>query len=129
MRIAVIADIHGNADALDAVLRAAAAERAETLCNAGVLCADGDDMARWLGEVRADNAKGECYLTDVVALARADGGRVAAVEAPADELAGPVRLPLGPAPPDPGSGDGHGEGLDELGRRRSNLLHARPSWA
>jgi bifunctional UDP-N-acetylglucosamine pyrophosphorylase/glucosamine-1-phosphate N-acetyltransferase len=38
--------------------------------------------------VRADNAKGECYLTDVVALARAEGGRVAAVEAPADELAG-----------------------------------------
>jgi bifunctional UDP-N-acetylglucosamine pyrophosphorylase/glucosamine-1-phosphate N-acetyltransferase len=45
-------------------------------------------MARWLGEVRADNAKGEYYLTDVVALARADGGRVAPVEAPADELAG-----------------------------------------
>ena len=45
-------------------------------------------MARWLREVRADNAKGEYYLTDVVALAHADGGRVAAVEAPADELAG-----------------------------------------
>jgi bifunctional UDP-N-acetylglucosamine pyrophosphorylase / glucosamine-1-phosphate N-acetyltransferase len=67
---------------------AADAERAETLCNAGVLCAAAADMARWLGEVRADNAKGEYYLTDVVALARADGGRVAAVEAPADELAG-----------------------------------------
>ena len=67
---------------------AAEAERAETLCNAGVLCAAAADMARWLGEVRADNAKGEYYLTDVVALARADGGRVAAVEAPADELAG-----------------------------------------
>ena len=45
-------------------------------------------MARWLREVRADNAKGEYYLTDVVALARAEGRRVAAVEAPADELAG-----------------------------------------
>jgi bifunctional UDP-N-acetylglucosamine pyrophosphorylase/glucosamine-1-phosphate N-acetyltransferase len=67
---------------------AAAAERAETLCNAGVLCAAATDMARWLSEVRADNAKGEYYLTDVVALARTDGGRVAAVEAPADELAG-----------------------------------------
>jgi bifunctional UDP-N-acetylglucosamine pyrophosphorylase/glucosamine-1-phosphate N-acetyltransferase len=67
---------------------AAEAERAETLCNAGVLCAASADMARWLGAVRADNAKGECYLTDVVALARAEGGRVVAVEAPADELAG-----------------------------------------
>jgi bifunctional UDP-N-acetylglucosamine pyrophosphorylase / glucosamine-1-phosphate N-acetyltransferase len=64
------------------------AERAETLCNAGVLCATSSDMTRWLNAVRADNAKGEYYLTDVVALARADGVRVAAVEAPADELAG-----------------------------------------
>jgi bifunctional UDP-N-acetylglucosamine pyrophosphorylase / glucosamine-1-phosphate N-acetyltransferase len=67
---------------------AAAAERAETLCNAGALCAASADMARWLDAVRADNAKGECYLTDVVALARAEGGRVAVVEAPAEELAG-----------------------------------------
>jgi bifunctional UDP-N-acetylglucosamine pyrophosphorylase/glucosamine-1-phosphate N-acetyltransferase len=67
---------------------AAAAERAETLCNAGVLCAASADMARWLGAVRADNTKGEYYLTDVVGLAHAEGGRVAAVEAPAEELAG-----------------------------------------
>ncbi len=45
-------------------------------------------MARWLREVRADNAKGEYYLTDVVVSARAEGKRVAAVEAPAEELAG-----------------------------------------
>ena len=38
--------------------------------------------------MRNDNAKGEYYLTDVVALARADGRPVAAVEAPAEELAG-----------------------------------------
>ena len=44
--------------------------------------------ARWLRAVRNDNAKGEYYLTDVVALARADGRRVVAVEAPAEELAG-----------------------------------------
>src|SRR4029077_20756768 len=62
--------------------------RAGTLCNAGVLCASAADMLRWLQAVRADHAKGEYYLTDVVALARTDGGRVAAVEAPADELAG-----------------------------------------
>ena len=38
--------------------------------------------------MRADNAKGEYYLTDTVALARAEGGPVVAVEAPAEELAG-----------------------------------------
>jgi bifunctional UDP-N-acetylglucosamine pyrophosphorylase / glucosamine-1-phosphate N-acetyltransferase len=64
------------------------AERAESLCNAGVLCASANDMLRWLREVRADNAKGEYYLTDTVALARGESARVAAVEAPANELAG-----------------------------------------
>ncbi len=64
------------------------AERAVTLCNAGVLCASGPDMARWLANVSADNAKGEHYLTDIVALARAEGGRVAAVEAGWEELRG-----------------------------------------
>jgi bifunctional UDP-N-acetylglucosamine pyrophosphorylase/glucosamine-1-phosphate N-acetyltransferase len=63
-------------------------ERAETLCNAGVLCGPAPDMARWLGAVRADNAKGEYYLTDLVGLARGDGGRVAAVLAPYAELRG-----------------------------------------
>ena len=63
-------------------------ERAIGLCNAGVLCAAAADMARWLRAVRADNAKGEYYLTDVVSLARAEDARVVAVEAPAEEVAG-----------------------------------------
>ena len=67
---------------------ATAAERAEGLCNAGVLCAPAADTARWLAAVRADNAKGEFYLTDTVTLAGAEGKRVAAVEAPEAELRG-----------------------------------------
>jgi bifunctional UDP-N-acetylglucosamine pyrophosphorylase / glucosamine-1-phosphate N-acetyltransferase len=63
-------------------------ERAVNLCNAGVLCGGAADMRTWLQAVRNDNAKREYYLTDVVALARADGRPVQAVEAPADELAG-----------------------------------------
>jgi bifunctional UDP-N-acetylglucosamine pyrophosphorylase/glucosamine-1-phosphate N-acetyltransferase len=63
-------------------------EQSIELCNAGVLCAAATDMTRWLMAVRADNAKGEYYLTDVVALARAEQVRVAAVEAPAEELSG-----------------------------------------
>ena len=74
------------------------AERSVDLCNAGVLCADAADMARWLMAVRADNAKGEYYLTDVVALAHAEQVRVAAVEAPAEELRGVnSRVELAPA--------------------------------
>jgi len=64
------------------------AERAIGLCNAGVVCAASADMARWLAAVRPDNAKGEYYLTDVVALARAEGRRVRALEAPESELRG-----------------------------------------
>ena len=64
------------------------AERAIGLCNAGVLCGPAADMARWLAAVRRDNAAGEFYLTDLVGLAREAGMRVAAVEAPAEELRG-----------------------------------------
>ena len=64
------------------------AERAEPLCNAGALCAAASDMAGWLRAVRNDNAQAEYYLTDVVGLAHAAGWRVAAIEAPYDELRG-----------------------------------------
>jgi bifunctional UDP-N-acetylglucosamine pyrophosphorylase/glucosamine-1-phosphate N-acetyltransferase len=63
-------------------------ERAIGLCNAGVFCAGAADLDRWLRRVGNDNAKGEYYLTDIVTLAVAEGLRVAAVEAPAEELEG-----------------------------------------
>ncbi len=62
-------------------------ERAIGLCNAGVLCAPAAAFVGWLRAV-TPSPKGEYYLTDCVALARADGVRVAAVEAPAEELRG-----------------------------------------
>ncbi|HYZ21566.1 MAG TPA: bifunctional UDP-N-acetylglucosamine diphosphorylase/glucosamine-1-phosphate N-acetyltransferase GlmU [Rhodopila sp.] len=67
---------------------ASEAERTVDRCNAGVLCSAAAAMRRWLRAVRNDNAKGEYYLTDVVALARGEGCAVRAVEAPADEVAG-----------------------------------------
>ncbi len=63
-------------------------ERAIGLCNAGVLCGQAADIHAWLSAVRPDNVGGEYYLTDLVALARAAGRRVAAVEAPEAELRG-----------------------------------------
>ena len=63
------------------------AEREVGLCNAGVLCASAADLLRWLRQVRP-SPKGEFYLTDCVALARSEGRRVAAVEAPFEELRG-----------------------------------------
>ena len=67
---------------------ASEAERGIGLCNAGVVCAPGPDLFRWLAAVRNDNAKGEYYLTDIVALARAEGKRVLAEEAAEAELRG-----------------------------------------
>jgi bifunctional UDP-N-acetylglucosamine pyrophosphorylase/glucosamine-1-phosphate N-acetyltransferase len=64
------------------------AERTVGLCNAGALCADAGDFGRWLRAVQPSAAKGEYYLTDCVALARAEGARVVAVEAPEAELRG-----------------------------------------
>ena len=64
------------------------AERAISFCNAGGMVALGADMRDWLGEVRADNAKGEFYLTDIVAIARGQGMNVAALDAPHEEWMG-----------------------------------------
>ena len=64
------------------------AERAIGLCNAGVLCAAAADMLRWLRAVKNDNAQGEYYLGDIVEHARAQGARVAAIEAPEAEVLG-----------------------------------------
>ncbi|WP_419729132.1 bifunctional UDP-N-acetylglucosamine diphosphorylase/glucosamine-1-phosphate N-acetyltransferase GlmU [Lichenicola sp.] len=63
-------------------------QRAIGLCNAGVLCADAARFAGWLDRVGNDNANREYYLTDVVALAAADGAVVRHVEAPEEELRG-----------------------------------------
>ena len=52
---------------------ATADERAITLCNSGVLCADRAVLFDLIDAVGNDNASGEYYLTDVVALARARG--------------------------------------------------------
>ena len=49
------------------------AERAVTLCNSGVLCADAATLMRLCAAVGNDNAAGEYYLTDIVAIARAEG--------------------------------------------------------
>ena len=52
---------------------ASEAERAITLCNSGVMMADTDLLMRLLASVGSDNAAGEYYLTDVPALAVAEG--------------------------------------------------------
>jgi bifunctional UDP-N-acetylglucosamine pyrophosphorylase/glucosamine-1-phosphate N-acetyltransferase len=58
---------------------ASAEERAIALCNSGVVMADTATLLRLCAAVRNDNAAGEYYLTDIVALARAEGLSATAV--------------------------------------------------
>jgi bifunctional UDP-N-acetylglucosamine pyrophosphorylase/glucosamine-1-phosphate N-acetyltransferase len=63
-------------------------ERAIGFCNAGGLIGRGADMRFWLNDVGNNNAKGEYYLTDIVAIARAGDINVAALDAPYEECLG-----------------------------------------
>ncbi|WP_404862295.1 bifunctional UDP-N-acetylglucosamine diphosphorylase/glucosamine-1-phosphate N-acetyltransferase GlmU [Georhizobium sp. MAB10] len=63
-------------------------ERKITLCNGGVMAISGHRILGWLDRIGNDNAKREYYLTDIVAIAVADGARVNVVEAPAEDLMG-----------------------------------------
>jgi bifunctional UDP-N-acetylglucosamine pyrophosphorylase / glucosamine-1-phosphate N-acetyltransferase len=55
------------------------AERAISLCNSGVVAADADLLFGLIDGVGNDNASGEFYLTDIVAVARARGLSAVAV--------------------------------------------------
>jgi bifunctional UDP-N-acetylglucosamine pyrophosphorylase/glucosamine-1-phosphate N-acetyltransferase len=60
--------------------RDASAEQLRIDCiNTGVLCMPGADLRRWLAALRCDNAQGEYYLTDVFAMAAAEGRAARAV--------------------------------------------------
>jgi len=50
--------------------------------NVGFLCAPARRLSAWLARVGKRNAQGEYYLTDIIALAVAEGLEVAAVKAP-----------------------------------------------
>ena len=67
---------------------ATASERAVRLCNSGVMCLDGERLEGWLDRLTNDNAAGEYYLTDLVAMARADGRKAVVVECAESEVAG-----------------------------------------
>ena len=84
----LIRDSDGALDRIVEDKDASAEERAEVLCNSGVMALDGAVLFELLAEIGNDNAQGEYYMTDVVAVARARQRTCAVIEAPADELLG-----------------------------------------
>jgi bifunctional UDP-N-acetylglucosamine pyrophosphorylase/glucosamine-1-phosphate N-acetyltransferase len=68
---------------------ASAAERALTLCNSGIMAFRASKtLAGLLARIGNDNAKGEFYLTDAVALARKDGLQARVVLSNSEEVLG-----------------------------------------
>lgn len=63
-------------------------EKKITYCNGGLMAINGAKALELLGKIGNANVKGEYYLTDIVEIVRAEGGRAIAVEAPETELTG-----------------------------------------
>lgn len=55
------------------------AERQIQEINTGILIAGGADLKRWLGKLSNNNAQGEYYITDIIAMAYQEGRDIVAV--------------------------------------------------
>jgi bifunctional UDP-N-acetylglucosamine pyrophosphorylase/glucosamine-1-phosphate N-acetyltransferase len=69
----VILDGNGDVQAIVEHKDADELQRAVKVVNTGVIAAPAADLRRWLGKLDNHNAQGEYYLTDIFAMARADG--------------------------------------------------------
>jgi len=76
----LILDAEGRVEAIVEHKDASEAQRAVRWINTGLIACDAARLRAWLAEIRADNAQGEYYLTDIFALAARDGERAACVE-------------------------------------------------
>ncbi len=74
----IIRAADGSVEAIVEHRDATAEQRALDEVNSGIYAFDGDVLLSGLAQLRPDNDQGELYLTDVLALARRAGGRVAA---------------------------------------------------
>ncbi|RIA46839.1 UDP-N-acetylglucosamine pyrophosphorylase /glucosamine-1-phosphate N-acetyltransferase [Hephaestia caeni] len=84
----VIADRDGRIVKMVEFKDASPEERAETLCNSGLMAVRARDLFALLARVGNENAAGEYYLPDIVMLAAADGRASAVIETDAHEVAG-----------------------------------------
>ncbi len=84
----VILDEKGRLDRIVEFKDASEAQRRIDLCNAGVLAADSRKFFAWARKLDNKNAQGEFYLTDVPALAKADGVACAIATVPEAEALG-----------------------------------------
>ncbi|WP_249678808.1 bifunctional UDP-N-acetylglucosamine diphosphorylase/glucosamine-1-phosphate N-acetyltransferase GlmU [Pseudomonas abieticivorans] len=81
----IVRDGAGNVSAIVEHKDASDAQKAITEGNTGILAVPGKRLAEWLGRLSNNNAQGEYYLTDVIAMAVNDG-LVVATEQPLDPM-------------------------------------------
>ena len=72
----IVRDDAGEAVAIVEQKDASSAELAITECNTGIMAMTSAQLKRWLPQLSAENAQGEYYLTDVIAMAAAEGIKV-----------------------------------------------------
>jgi len=84
----IVADESGAVDAIVEYRDATVEQRAITLCNSGILAAPTRLVFDLLSDVKDDNAAGEYYLTDVVAIAREKGVSTVATVAREQDVLG-----------------------------------------
>ncbi|HYQ39796.1 MAG TPA: bifunctional UDP-N-acetylglucosamine diphosphorylase/glucosamine-1-phosphate N-acetyltransferase GlmU [Pseudomonas sp.] len=76
----ILRDGEGRVTAIVEQKDASPEQRAIREGNTGILAMPGARMAEWMGRLSNSNAQGEYYLTDVIAMAVADGLRVATAQ-------------------------------------------------
>ena len=84
----LVMDADGNLARIVEAKDASPAELAIGLCNGGIMALDARRALPLVDRIGNDNAKGEFYLTDIVALARAEGLSCRVAELPAEDLLG-----------------------------------------
>lgn len=84
----IVADESGKIDRIVEYRDASDSERAISLCNSGVIVADGALLKRLVSKLVPQNEADEYYLTDVIALARCEGIPSWTMELPAEILQG-----------------------------------------
>ncbi|MGK9171483.1 bifunctional UDP-N-acetylglucosamine diphosphorylase/glucosamine-1-phosphate N-acetyltransferase GlmU [Inquilinus limosus] len=78
----------GGLDRIVEFSEASEFERQIGLCNAGIMTFDGRRLPELIADLKSDNAKGEFFLTDTVAAARARGWACSVVEGDPAEVMG-----------------------------------------
>lgn len=81
----IVRDTHHRVTAIVEHKDATEAQKAIKEGNTGILALPGRRLADWLGRLSNNNAQGEYYLTDVIAMAVSDGLSVATAQ-PADPM-------------------------------------------